>query len=91
METPLFSQLYFNVYARFCFLCSLGATDAVEQAVHYMERRNAPYAFLVKRQTFTKYSLKNKKKNTYPMKREVRALRIYCVLIRAFLPCGRRD
>eukprot|EP00823_Brevimastigomonas_motovehiculus_P001968 TRINITY_DN1282_c0_g1_i1.p1 TRINITY_DN1282_c0_g1~~TRINITY_DN1282_c0_g1_i1.p1 ORF type:complete len:440 (+),score=93.81 TRINITY_DN1282_c0_g1_i1:14-1333(+) len=47
-----------------------GATDAVEQAVHYMERRSAPYAFLVKRQTFTKYKLTNKPVNPYTMTRE---------------------
>jgi phosphonopyruvate decarboxylase len=27
--------------------------------LHYMERRNAPYAFLVRRQTFTPYKLQN--------------------------------
>jgi len=47
-----------------------GAREAVESAVHYLERRSGPYAFLVKRQTFTKYKLKNVEPNTHELNRE---------------------
>lgn len=32
-----------------------GAREALTTAAHYLETRKAPYAFLVKRQTFTPY------------------------------------
>jgi len=47
-----------------------GAREAVDQAVHYLERRSGPYAFLVKRQTFTKYKLKNVEPNIHELNRE---------------------
>lgn len=47
-----------------------GAREAVESAVHYLERRSGPYAFLVKRQTFTKYKLKNVEPNVHELNRE---------------------
>lgn len=47
-----------------------GAQAAVEQAVHYMKARKGPYAFLVKRQTFAKYSLQNVEPNVHEMSRE---------------------
>jgi len=36
-----------------------GARATIDSAVHYMEKRNGPYALLVKRQTFTKYKMKS--------------------------------
>lgn len=47
-----------------------GAQEAVEMAVHYMKKRQGPYAFLVKRQTFTSYKLKNMEPNRFSMTRE---------------------
>ena len=47
-----------------------GAREAVDSAVHYLERRSGPYAFLVKRQTFTPYSLQNVEPNIYELNRE---------------------
>jgi phosphonopyruvate decarboxylase len=47
-----------------------GAREAVDSAVHYLERRSGPYAFLVKRQTFTPYSLQNVEPNLYELNRE---------------------
>lgn len=47
-----------------------GARESVETALHYMERRNGPYAFLVKRQTFTSYKLKNLEPNRHQLTRE---------------------
>lgn len=47
-----------------------GARSAIESAVHYLERRNGPYAFLVKRQTFTKYGMKKIEPNNYKLDRE---------------------
>jgi phosphonopyruvate decarboxylase len=47
-----------------------GAHEAVDQALHYMQRRNGPYALLVKRQTFSPYKLKSAEENNYPMTRE---------------------
>lgn len=35
-----------------------GATDALQTATHYLDTRKGPYAFLVKRQTFTAYKMK---------------------------------
>jgi len=47
------------------------AREAVDTAVHYLERdRSGPYAFLVKRQTFTKYKLKNVEPNLHELTRE---------------------
>jgi hypothetical protein len=39
-----------------------------------MENRNGPYAFLVKRQTFTKYSMKKVEPNLQKIDREVSLL-----------------
>ena len=36
-----------------------GAREAIETAVHYLKKRQGPYALLVKRQTFTSYKLKS--------------------------------
>jgi phosphonopyruvate decarboxylase len=47
-----------------------GAHQAVDQALHYMQRRSGPYALLVKRQTFSPYALQSAESNTYPMSRE---------------------
>jgi phosphonopyruvate decarboxylase len=52
-----------------------GAREAVDTAVHYLETRSGPYAFLVKRATFTKYKLKNVEPNIHELNRE-QALKI---------------
>jgi len=47
-----------------------GAIEAIDTAVHHMENRPGPYAFLVKRQCFTKYKMKNVEPNAYHLTRE---------------------
>jgi phosphonopyruvate decarboxylase len=47
-----------------------GARETIAAAVQHMNTRKSPYALLVKRQCFTKYSLKNKDKDVYPLTRE---------------------
>jgi phosphonopyruvate decarboxylase len=47
-----------------------GARESVETALHYLERRQGPYAFLVKRQTFTSYKLKSIEANRFSLSRE---------------------
>lgn len=42
----------------FCFFYICLIFQALLTAKHYMEKSNAPYAFLVKRQTFAPYKLK---------------------------------
>jgi phosphonopyruvate decarboxylase len=54
-----------------------GATEAVESAVFNMKNKKAPYALLVKRQTFVNYKLKNPVTHQLPLNRE-QALK--CVL-----------
>lgn len=46
------------------------AKTQVDEAIDYMSSENAPYALLVRKNTFEKYSLKNKKADIYPMQRE---------------------
>jgi len=47
-----------------------GARDAVNTALNYLENRKGPYAFLVKRQTFTSYKLKSKEPDNLSVNRE---------------------
>lgn len=47
-----------------------GARESVQTAVHYLENRKAPYAFLVKRQTFTPYKLESLEPDNYQVSRE---------------------
>jgi len=47
-----------------------GAREAVNSAAHYLETRRGPYAFLVKRQTFTPYKMKTVEPNTMSINRE---------------------
>ena len=47
-----------------------GAREALETAVHYLKRRQGPYAFLVKRQTFTSYRMRSLQPNVHSMTRE---------------------
>jgi phosphonopyruvate decarboxylase len=47
-----------------------GAKEAIDAAYTHMSRRNAPYALLVKRQTFTSYKLQNKEPNKQIISRE---------------------
>jgi len=47
-----------------------GARDAILSASHYLEKRQGPYALLVKRQTFTPYKMKNIEPNQYEVSRE---------------------
>lgn len=47
-----------------------GARETIASALQHMQTRKSPYALLVKRQCFTKYSLKNKEKDIYPLTRE---------------------
>lgn len=46
------------------------AQSQINKAVEYMSSENAPYALLVQKDTFEKYTLKNKKEDIYPMNRE---------------------
>ena len=47
-----------------------GAREAIDTAVHYLKRRQGPYALLVKRQTFTSYKLRSLQPNVHEMTRE---------------------
>eukprot|EP01029_Cantina_marsupialis_P006147 TRINITY_DN16691_c0_g2_i1.p1 TRINITY_DN16691_c0_g2~~TRINITY_DN16691_c0_g2_i1.p1 ORF type:complete len:431 (-),score=138.82 TRINITY_DN16691_c0_g2_i1:155-1255(-) len=47
-----------------------GAEEVLDHALHYIKKRNAPYALLVKKQTFEKYALKNTVVNEFPLSRE---------------------
>lgn len=47
-----------------------GAREALDTATHYMQNRKAPYAFLVKRQTFTPYKLQTILDKPFEMNRE---------------------
>jgi len=42
----------------------------LEKAVNYMKEKNSPYALVVKKETFEKYSLQNKIENKYILSRE---------------------
>ena len=46
------------------------AQKQIDKAVDYMSTENAPFALLIRKNTFEKYSLKNKKADIYPMQRE---------------------
>ena len=47
-----------------------GAAEALDLAMYHLQRRNAPYAFLVRRQCFLKYTLQNPVKSAYTISRE---------------------
>ena len=47
-----------------------GAQESLETAIHYMTHRKAPYAFLVKRQTFEPYNLQTIPEKPFTMNRE---------------------
>jgi len=47
-----------------------GAKDAIKSALHYLEHRKAPYALLVKRQTFTPYKMTSVAPNKHQLSRE---------------------
>ena len=47
-----------------------GAREAIDTAVHYLKKRQGPYALLVKRQTFTSYKMKSVSPNVHSMTRE---------------------
>jgi len=47
-----------------------GARESIAAALQHMSTRKSPYALLVKRQCFTKYSLKNRDADIYPLTRE---------------------
>lgn len=55
IQTSLLASMNINFEVLPDFL--EGAEEAVDTANHYIKSRNAPYALLVKRQTFTPYSL----------------------------------
>ena len=42
----------------------------IQTAVDYMKKNNSPYAVIVKKNSFNKYSLQNKKETDYPLNRE---------------------
>ena len=42
----------------------------IQNAFQYMKETNCPYAFMIKKGTFEKYSLLNKKQSSYTLKRE---------------------
>lgn len=46
------------------------AKNYLDKACDYMLKNSAPYALVIKKDTFEKYSLKNKKDNSYPVSRE---------------------
>lgn len=46
------------------------AKSFIDNAVQYMKDTNCPYAFIIRKGTFEKYSLKNKKVSNYELKRE---------------------
>ena len=47
-----------------------GARETIDTAVHYLRKRQGPYALLVKRQTFTSYKLRSLQPNIHSMTRE---------------------
>jgi len=47
-----------------------GARESIATAVHYLENRKGPYAFLVKRQTFQPYKMKTVEPNIMTINRE---------------------
>lgn len=46
------------------------AKSLINNAIQYMKNTNCPYAFIIRKGTFEKYSLKNKKISNYELKRE---------------------
>lgn len=46
------------------------AKICLDKAYSYMQENNSPYALIVRKDTFEKYSLQNKVKNDYPVSRE---------------------
>lgn len=46
------------------------AKPLIQNAFQYMKNTNCPYAFIIKKGTFEKYSLSNKKQNLYSLCRE---------------------
>ena len=46
------------------------AKSLINNAVQYMKDTSCPYAFIIRKGTFEKYSLKNKKVSNYELKRE---------------------
>lgn len=46
------------------------AKSLINNAFQYMKDTNCPYAFIIRKGTFEKYSLKNKKVSNYELKRE---------------------
>lgn len=46
------------------------AKSFIDNAVQYMKDTNCPYAFIIRKGTFEKYSLKNKKVSNYELNRE---------------------
>lgn len=47
-----------------------GAAAALDLALFHMKNRGSPYAFLVRRQCFVKYDIKNPVTSNYPLSRE---------------------
>lgn len=47
-----------------------GAEEAIDKAVEYMREKKAPYAFIVRRQTFGDYVQKKTYNNDFPLSRE---------------------
>lgn len=48
-----------------------GAAAALDLALYQLRTRGGPYAFLVRRQCFLKYDIKNTVNSSYPMTREI--------------------
>ncbi|MFA5644680.1 MAG: phosphonopyruvate decarboxylase [Patescibacteria group bacterium] len=46
------------------------AKICLDKAAAYLEKNNSPYALIVKKDTFEKYSLQDKTENNYPVSRE---------------------
>lgn len=46
------------------------AKNSINNAFNYMNETNCPFAFIIRKGTFEKYVLKNKKENSYSLKRE---------------------
>ncbi len=49
---------------------SEGAEEAVKAAAHHLNTRKGPYAFLIRKQTFSQYKLKNVTPNAHHVSRE---------------------
>lgn len=47
------------------------AEKCIEEAVAYMKKNNAPYAIIVKADTFESYKLQKKKQTSFPLNREM--------------------